>query len=326
MTLRPFLLALTLWLGSGLAAVAAEPAAETHTDIETEVTEALETEELELMSEEHCEMQTEDIEIEITQGFEKRAPVTYPRLFANAELGFLGVMAHTIQFSRDNSVIDYVAEGGQDNLFNLAKLSLDLELDPHHKVVFMYQPLTLDSRAVIERDVTIDNIPFASGTPMTFRYDFPFFRGSYLYDFNPDPREELAAGISLQLRDAVIEFASLNGEQFVSNRNVGPVPILKFRSRHYFNETFWWGSEVDGFYAPISVLNGSTTDVIGAILDANLRAGWDINDQHSAFVNLRYLGGGAVGTSNNPKNLGDGFNDNWLHTLGLTLGVRTALF
>lgn len=265
-------------------------------------------------------------EIEIIIEKEKSMPVTYPRLFANAELGFVSVLGHSIQFSKNNSTIDYVKEGGQDNLFNLAKLSLDLELDPHHKVTFLYQPLTLSSRAVIERDVTIDNVSFPSGTPMTFLYDFPFFRGSYLYDFDPDPKQELAAGVSLQLRDAVIEFASLNGDKFVSNRNVGPVPILKFRSKHYFDEKFWWGSEVDGFYAPISLLNGSTTDVIGSILDANLRAGWDINDKNAAFINLRYIGGGAVGTSNSPKAQGDGFNENWLHTVGLTLGVRTGIF
>lgn len=266
----------------------------------------------------------EEVEIIIKKGPE--VSTSYPRLFANAELGFVSVVNHTIQQSQNNSTIDYVKEGAQDTLFNLSKFSLDFEWNPQHKFVFMYQPLTLSGNAVIERDVKIDNIDFPAGTPMRFLYDFPFFRGSYLYDFDPDPKQELAAGVSLQLRDAVIEFASLNGEKLVSNRNVGPVPILKFRSKHYFNEKFWWGSEVDGFYAPISILNGSTTDVIGAILDANVRAGWDINDKNAVFANLRYLGGGGVGTSDDPDNQGDGFTENWLHTVGLTLGVRTNVF
>ncbi len=252
--------------------------------------------------------------------------VRYPRLFASAELGFLSVINHTIQQSQNNSVIDYVEEGGQDNLFPVSRLSVDVEFDPHHKAVFLYQPLTLSSRAVIERDITVNNIAFSEGTPMSFLYDFPFFRGSYLYDFDPDPRTELAAGVSLQLRDAVIEFASLDGEKLVSSRNVGPVPILKFRSKHYFDDKFWWGSEVDGFYAPISVLNGSTNDVIGAILDASVRAGWDIDTRNAAFLNLRYIGGGGVGTSQDTNDKGDGFTENWLHTLNLTLGVRTGLF
>lgn len=264
--------------------------------------------------------------IEVHMYTDRTQAPQYPRLFANAEMGFLSVVNHTIQFSQNNSVVDYVGEGGQDNLFNLNKLSLDFEWNPQHKFTFLYQPLTLQTRAVAQRDLKIDNVDFPEGTPMSFLYDFPFFRASYLYDFDPDPKSELAAGVSLQLRDAVIEFASLNGEKLVSNRNVGPVPILKFRSKHYFNEDFWWGSEVDGFYAPISILNGSTNDVIGAILDANIRAGWDINSQHAVFMNLRYLGGGGVGTSDDSTGPGDGFTDNWLHTVGLTLGVRTSLF
>ena len=277
------------------------------------------------------EFETE-VNVSVENNYPREKPsatVTYPRLFANAELGFLAVVAHTIQLSEGNSTLDYVNEGGQDTLFNLAKLSLDFELNPQHKLVFLYQPLTLSGTAVTERDLKIDNIDFPTGTPMRFLYDFPFFRGSYLYDFDPSPDEELAAGISLQIRDATIEFASLNGERLVSNRNIGPVPILKFRTRRRvpgWSDKFWWGAEVDGFYAPISVLNGSTNDVIGAILDANVRAGWDINPQNSIFVNLRYVGGGAVGTSSDPTGQGDGFNENWLNTVGLTLGVRTGIF
>lgn len=250
----------------------------------------------------------------------------YPRLNAGLEYGFLGVLDHRIQFSENNTYFDFRQDGGQDNLFSVAKLSVDLELDPHHKLVFLYQPLSLSSQSVLNQDIRVDNISFARGTPMRFLYDFPFFRSSYLYDFNPDRFEELAAGISLQLRDAVIEFASLDGKQLVSKRNVGPVPILKFRSRHRINETWWWGSEVDGFYAPVSYLNGSTNDVIGAILDANLRLGANLSDQYYPYLNLRYLAGGGVGRSDDKDFSGDGYVNNWLHFLIITLGMHTSLF
>lgn len=253
-------------------------------------------------------------------------PHKYPNLKASAEFGFLGVLEHKIQLSQNNTYFDYVQEGGQDNLFNLAKLSLDLELAPQHTLVFLYQPLSLETQSVLNQDMSQNNIDFAKGTPMRFLYDFPFFRGSYLYDFDPDPRTELAVGASLQLRDAVIEFESLDGSKLVSTRNVGPVPILKFRSRHYLDSKWWWGSEVDGFYAPISILNGSTNEVIGAILDANLRLGLDISDQVAAYLNLRYISGGSVGTSSNREYLGDGYSNNWLHFIGVTLGMRTAVF
>ncbi len=39
-----------------------------------------------------------------------------------------------------------------------------------------------------------------------------------------------------------------------------------------------------------------------------------------AFVNLRYLGGGAVGTSEDETGPGDGYVKNWLHFGTVTLG------
>jgi len=250
----------------------------------------------------------------------------YPRLSASIESGFLAVLDHKIQFSRNNTYFDYLRQGGQDTLFAVNKFSLDLQLNPQHTLVFLYQPLSLTSQSVLAQDITQDNISFAKGTAMKYLYDFPFFRGSYLYDFNPDPFEELAVGASLQLRDAVIEFESLDGKQLVSKRNIGPVPILKFRSRHRLGEHFWFASEIDGFYAPVSYLNGSANEVIGAILDANLRLGVNLSDQYYPYLNLRYLGGGAVGQSDEKDFSGDGYTQNWLHFLVVSIGINTSLF
>lgn len=253
--------------------------------------------------------------------------ITYPRLGANLELGFIGVIDHRLQFSKDNTYFDYRKDGGQDVLFDISKYSLDLDLDPTHSLVFLYQPLRLENKNTLKEDMKQDNITFAKGTPMNFLYNFPFFRASYLYDFNKDPFEQLAIGASLQIRNATIAFESLDGKQLVSNRDIGPVPIIKFRSRHRLGKHWWFGSEIDGFYAPVSYLNGNTNDVIGAILDANFRIGANLSDRYYPYLNLRYIGGGAVGTSNNPDNLsGDGFTNNWINTIAVTLGMTTYLF
>ncbi len=250
----------------------------------------------------------------------------YPRLNLNLEYGFLGVIDHKVQFSKNNTNFDYVKEGGQRNLFAIGKLSTDFQFNQQHSAVFLYQPLSLESQATLSREIKQDNVTFAQNTPMKFLYDFPFFRGSYLYDFNADPFEELAVGGSLQLRNATIEFQSLDGKNLVSRRDVGPVPALKFRSRNRINKTFWFGSEIDGFYAPIKYLNGGTTDVVGAILDANIRVGANLSDKYYPYLNLRYIGGGGVGTSSKTQALGDGFSDNWLHFVVVTLGINTSLF
>lgn len=47
-----------------------------------------------------------------------------------------------------------------------------------------------------------------------------------------------------------------------------------------------------------------------------------VDDQtFAAGTNLRYLGGGAEGTSDD-EGPGDGFNSNWLHFAALSLGER----
>ena len=46
--------------------------------------------------------------------------------------------------------------------------------------------------------------------------------------------------------------------------------------------------------------------------------GIDLNEDIDAYLNLRYLGGGAEGTSDG--NFGDGFTKNWLHFATVSLG------
>jgi hypothetical protein len=251
----------------------------------------------------------------------------YPKMNLNAEYGFLGVIDHKVQFSKNNTYFDYVKDGGQRNTFAVGKFSSDFEFNPQHSLVFLYQPLSLVTNAVLEKDMMQDNVTFTKNTPMKFLYDFPFFRGSYLYDFNDDTFEELAFGGSLQIRNASIEFESLDGSKLVSRRNIGPVPALKFRSKNRLGSNFWYGTEIDGFYAPIRYLNGGTTDVVGAILDANFKIGANLSDKYYPYLNLRYIGGGGDGTSNVRYNeREDGYSNNWLNFVVVTLGVSTSLF
>ena len=66
---------------------------------------------------------------------------------------------------------------------------------------------------------------------------------------------------------------------------------------------------------------GRDVDVEGAIADIQLRAGLALAEPTEAFLGLRYLGGGASGTGT-PDGGGDGYTENWLHFLTLTLGAR----
>ena len=74
----------------------------------------------------------------------------------------------------------------------------------------------------------------------------------------------------------------------------------------------------------MSYINGSDNEVVGAILDASLRTGVQVSDPVKAFFNLRYLGGGAVGTSDDDDGPGDGYVRNWLHFLTVSAGFVYA--
>jgi len=259
----------------------------------------------------------------------EEGPVVYKSVLNNPEAwyqfrltyerGLIGVLQNTIQFSRNGTKIDYINDGGENILLPFERYTAEAQMKNRHNLILLYQPLEVITRSLLNRDLIVDDLTFPAGTAVEFKYGFSFWRVSYFYDFSPNPEKEIAVGLSFQIRNASIQFASLDGRLFRTNQNIGPVPILKFRTRLPIGNTMWWGSEVDGFYANGKYITGSRADFIGAIYDASLRIGLRLN-YLDPYLNLRFVGGGARGTENNPKRPGDGFTDNWLHTFSLTLG------
>jgi len=240
----------------------------------------------------------------------------------SGELGFLAVASHIVQLSEDGTRFDYRDNGGQDVLFPFFRLSTDLKFKGRHTIVFLYQPLKLTGETVLTEDTVFDDVVFPAGTPLNSTYGFPFWRISYLYDFLRRKGDEVSLGFSLQIRNATIAFTSADGTLRADRRDVGPVPLIKFRGRWGFPSGVWWGAEIDGIYAPISGINGSDEEITGALLDASLRVGYDFLDRVSGFFNIRYLGGGAEGTESNPTPPSDGFTKNWLHFITFSLGIE----
>jgi hypothetical protein len=245
------------------------------------------------------------------------------RLDATAELGGLSPLYHRLQFGRDGTSFDYVKDGGQDVIFPFGRLSMDLVMGRHH-VVFLYQPLELDTQVVVPRAVTVDGLTFPAGTPLDLRYGFPFYRLSYLYQVSSRPGLSIQLGGSLQIRNATITFSSADGQTRRANRDVGPVPAFKTRIEYTAATGWFTGLEIDGFYAPVKYLNGGKSDVTGAIVDASVRGGYHFSPAVAGFLNVRWLGGGAEGTSE-PEDFSDGYTRNWLHFLIVSLGVRVVL-
>lgn len=241
-------------------------------------------------------------------------PLKNVQLKAVAEIGFLGVLDHKVQFGNDGTYFDYRRDGGQDVLFPIIRPSLELEFKQRNTFIFLYQPLRIESQVYLDEDLIVDGAVFPATTNVKLLYNFPFYRLSYLRELAPNKKRfSFGIGGTIQIRNATISFESGDGETFRTNRDVGIVPALKIRSRYDFRQSFYTELEADGIYAPVSYLNGSDNEVVGAILDASWRLGLNVHSNVDAFLNLRYLGGGAVGTSDNTDGPSDGYVRNWLH-------------
>jgi hypothetical protein len=246
----------------------------------------------------------------------------FARVLLTGELGFLGAAYHRIQYGKNGTTFDYVNEGGQKTLSPFLRLVAELRLARRHAIIFLYQPLSFTTSVRLRRDLLVDELRFPSGSGVDLRYGFDFYRLSYLYDLlgRPGSRRELSIGLSMQIRNAVVTFTSTDGALQRSFSNIGPVPALKARGGYTFRGGAWLAGEADFMYAPVKYLNGGKSDVEGAIFDISLRAGYRVRAPLDLFLNLRYLGGGAKGTSPNENTVGDGFVSNWLHFITLSLG------
>ncbi len=238
----------------------------------------------------------------------------------SVEFGFVAPFSNSIQFGKNGTDFDYVKDGGQDNLFKYSRWELAFHSKKGHGFRFLYQPLDVVSTQELDRDTIFDAVTFPGGTPMQFRYGFDYYRASYTYDVWRSDNAVVSMGGSLQLRNATLDFRSLDGEQQNSNRDIGPVPLLKIRAKWQQSPLRFWEFEADGAYAPIKYLNGDVSDVIGALLDTSVKGGFVFDRGLEAFMTLRYIGGGAEGTDDDPEDGKDGFVANWIHAGVVSLG------
>jgi len=250
-----------------------------------------------------------------------------------AELGFAAVLFHEYQSGASGTRFNFLTQGGQDTLFPYTRYSLDAVIGDQNRLTFLYQPLTLSTKTVADRNnsnlgnpVIIDGVSFASGTPLDITYGFDFWRISYLYDFIKSDDTILGIGASLQVRNASIVFSSGDGTKRTVQQNIGPVPILKARAAHKFSPLLNVDFEVDGFYASSAFFNGSGREFKGWIWDAAFTAETSFLQDSTAFLAVRTIGGGAEGTNAytyiSSTTSSEGYTWNNLGTMALTLGVK----
>lgn len=240
---------------------------------------------------------------------------------AVSEIGFTSVLAHHVQFGQNGTYYDYVKDGGQDVLFPIVRFSVEMDVNKRNTFILLYQPLRIESQAFLRTDAVFNDITFPASTGINCLYNFPFYRFSYLRELMPkNQKYKFAIGGTLQIRNATISFESTDGSRFTTNGGTGLVPAIKIRGKAKLNNYFYAELEADGIYAPVSYLNGSDNEIVGAILDASMRVGAQVNDEGKLFLNFRYLGGGATGTDTGDVWPGDGYVKNWLNFLTVSTG------
>lgn len=232
-----------------------------------------------------------------------------------AEGGFVATLSNFGEFGTNATRIDFREAAGQRNLGFYTRWSAELELGKRHTLVALYQPLSSEGTRTPSVDERYADQTFAAGQPVTTQFNFPFYRLSYLYDAIRTERSYFSLGVSGQIRNANYTYMRADGSAFSRSSDVGFVPALKVRGQYDIDDTSFVGFEADGIYAPISVLNGSSNDTVGAILDASLRVGLHATARTDVFFNLRYLGGGATNTDPND------YAKNWLHLMFVGLGA-----
>lgn len=253
------------------------------------------------------------------------------QVIPRAEIGYVAVLSHEYQSGTGGTRFNFVTQGGQDILFPYQRYAVDVVLAGQHRVTLLYQPLTLNTQTVVNRNtgsvapIVIDDVSFPDDTVLDLKYGFDFWRASYLYDFARSPDTILGAGVSLQIRNASIVFSSADGTLRTIQQNIGPVPILKVRAAHQFSPAFGLDFEADGFYASSAFFNGSANPFKGWVWDAALTAKTHFTREAVAFLVVRSIGGGAEGNnaydySSSTTSTPGSYTYNALATLAVTLG------
>ena len=253
------------------------------------------------------------------------ASKSQPQFFGNFEYGFIAILQHKSQWGKKNPEFNYVKEGGQDVLLPTWRSEAGVILAKKHRMSFLYQPLSIKTEVVLEKDVKIDNLEFTKGTELISTYNFPFYRFSYWYLLSNSNCLDFWIGGGLQIRNTSIKFRNRNGSSAFRTSNIGPVPLFNLMGDVKFTENFTLRTAATGFWAPIKYLNGGSVDVEGWIYEFEVKPTVTLENQLQIFSNFRILGGGAIGNSKKPRFSKETYSKDVFVTMSLTLGLQKII-
>lgn len=210
----------------------------------------------------------------------------FDSLVADYEIGALYLFQNEGRYGVGGTRYQASDVGQQRNLFIGQRLSVEAKMS-RHTVIALWAPLDITTRVTLPRDLVFQTTTFSQGTVVDHRYLFDGYRISYLFGLVNTSRFSLGVGASVQVRNASVEFKSVDASPAVFNveRDIGVVGALKARLR-YDAGVLYAMADVDFFNTFGLGLKGGIHD-IALTLGVPLLAGADF------FLRLRLIGGGA---------------------------------
>lgn len=237
-------------------------------------------------------------------------------LILDVERGPVAVIRNDQRYGETGTAFSAATVGQTRTLAVGQRISAEGRWGGKHAAIFLWAPFELNTRVALPGAITFRDATFAQGQVVDSRYLFDGFRGSYLYEVACGERWQLEGGVSLQIRNAQVALASVDGTRYASESDIGFVPALKGRFRYTLPQGPYTVLELDG------LSSFGAFGVPGGIYDGVVAIGAPLRPGLNGELRLRWLGGGAEVRNRQIYNWGDFVSA----TAGLrwTLGGQTA--
>lgn len=159
-------------------------------------------------------------------------------------------------------------------------------INEKHLITALYAPLSLYYSGNINRDVNYGDKLFQANSDVEAKYMFNSYRLTYQYMMVNNDKWKFGYGLTIKIRDAIIELKS--GDKVAGLSNVGPVPIINFHLSYSISETLAAVLKGDALGAP---------GIPGRAEDISMTINYIKSDNLSIRAGYRFLEGGSGGTN-----------------------------
>ncbi|MDP2273161.1 MAG: hypothetical protein Q8N23_31470 [Archangium sp.] len=210
----------------------------------------------------------------------------FDSVIVDFEVGAAYLFQNDGRYGANGTLYSAKEVGQQNNLAVALRLAIEARI-ARHTVIATWAPLDLTTRTTLTRDLTFKGTTFADTSVVDHRYLFDGYRLSYLFDLVKVPRFTLGVGASVQVRNASVEFRTVDTSPavFAVERDIGVVGALKARAR--FDAGILYAQ------ADVDFFNTFGIGLRGGIHDVALTLGVPVIPGLDLLLRLRLVGGGA---------------------------------